>query len=152
LVRKGADIYVKGTFGTLLHDVAAWGDEDATKLLVRSGIHPWTIAYNVPPLVYAAGGGHEKIARYLLYNALNIWQEYAPQRTTTCEKWSQLAKPWEEANRPWTLQEALLRAAKGGHIKVVKLLCQYVDISKPINGIPFTTSASSGGSTEIMQM
>jgi ankyrin repeat protein len=152
LVRKGADIYVKGAFGTLLHDVAAWGDEGATKLLIRSGIHLWTIAYDVPPLVYAAGGGYKKIARYLLYDAMNTWQEYAPQRTTTCEKWNQLTKPWEEAKRPWTLQEALRRAAEGGHLEVVELLCQYVDISKPMNGIPFTTSASRGGSTEIMQI
>ena len=152
LARKGADIYVEGMLGTLLHDVAALGDEDATKLLVRSGIHPWTIAHSVPPLVYASEGGHETIVRYLLYDALDIWQRYAPQRTTTSEKWNQLTEPWDEAYRKWIFQEALCRAAEGGHLNVVELLCKHVDISKShMNGMFFTTSASRGGSTEIMK-
>ncbi|RDL30199.1 Uncharacterized protein BP5553_10477 [Venustampulla echinocandica] len=129
------------------------GGESAVKLLVRSGIHPWTLASGVPPLVYASGGGHETIVRYLLYDALNIWQRHAPQRAPTCDEWNQLTEPWDEAGRPWTLQDALHHAAKGGHLKVVELLCQHIDVSKPsISGTLFTTSASQGGSIEIMQI
>lgn len=152
LVRKGADIYVKGVFGTLLHDVAAWGDEEATKLLVRSGIHPWITAESRAPIVYASQGGHESIVRYLLDDALNIWQRDTSQRTITCEEWNRLTKPWDEAARQWTLEESLDRAAEYGHLAVVKLLCQHVDVSKPKNGRSFTTSASIGGSTEIMEI
>ncbi|KAH6704285.1 ankyrin repeat-containing domain protein [Leptodontidium sp. MPI-SDFR-AT-0119] len=152
LLRKGADIHVAGILGTLLHDVAARGDEEATKLLIRSGIHPWTIAYNVPPLVHASGGGHEPIVRYLLYIALNEWPQNAPQRATTHEKLEQLTEPWKHASLPWILQEALHRAAKGGHVEIVKLLCQHVDVSVPsINGNTFTSSAAKGGSIEIME-
>lgn len=58
-----------------------------------------------------------------------------------------------EAERQWTLHEALSRAAKGGHLAVVELLCQHVDVSKPcMSGIPFTMSASFRGSRETMQM
>ncbi|KFZ14125.1 hypothetical protein V501_03383 [Pseudogymnoascus sp. VKM F-4519 (FW-2642)] len=44
LLRKGANIYDKGVLGTLLHDVAAFGGEDATKLLVRNGRASFSIA------------------------------------------------------------------------------------------------------------
>lgn len=145
LVRKGADIYVKGVLGTLLHDVAAWGDEDATKLLVRSGIHPWTTAHSVPPLVYASEDGHESILRYLLYDALNIWQRDAPQRTMTFEESNRVTIAWDEAERQWSLHEALSRAAGRGHPAIVELLCQHVDVSKSyMKGIPLTMSASVG--------
>lgn len=138
LVRKGPDVHVKGKFGTLLHDVAAWGDEDATKRLVRSGIHPWTIANSVSPLVFASGGGHESIVRYLLYDALNIWQRDAPQHAMTFEEWNRVTIAWDEAERQWTLHETLSRAAEGGHLAVVELLCQHIDVFKPsMTGIPF---------------
>lgn len=131
LVKNRADIYVKGVFGTLLHQVAAWGDLDATDRLVRSGIHPWILENFLPPLVFASEGGHESIVRYLLYDALSIWQQCAPQHTTTSEKWNQLTEPWDETNRQWTFREALGRAAQRGHLGVVKLLCQHIEVSKP---------------------
>ena len=60
---------------------------------------------------------------------------------------------WDEAERQWTLDEALSCAAERGHLAVVELLCQYVDVSKPcMTGTPFTTSASIGGSIEVLQL
>ncbi|ELR03176.1 hypothetical protein GMDG_06002 [Pseudogymnoascus destructans 20631-21] len=60
---------------------------------------------------------------------------------------------WDEAERQWALHEALSCAAGRGHLAVVELLCQHVDVSKPcMTGTPFTMSASIGESTEVMQM
>jgi hypothetical protein len=70
----------------------------------------------------------------------------------TFEESNRATIKWDEAERQWTLHEALSRAAEGGHIAIVELLCQHVDVSKPcMTGISFTMSASIGGSTEIMQ-
>ncbi|OBT87255.1 hypothetical protein VE02_02940 [Pseudogymnoascus sp. 03VT05] len=136
-----------------LSHLLAYGDEDATKLLVRSGIHPWIAVHSVPPVVHASHAGHESIVRYLLNDALNIWQRDAPQRCMTFEESNRVTIKWDEAERQWTLHEALSCAAERGHLAVVELLCQYVDVSKPcMTGTPFTTSASIGGSIEVLQL
>ncbi|PVH68216.1 ankyrin [Cadophora sp. DSE1049] len=50
-------------------------------------------------------------------------------------------------------KEGLHRAASGGHVKIVELLCQHVSFSKPsCSGVPFTSSAAEGGSIEIMEI
>ncbi|KFY96262.1 hypothetical protein V500_02544 [Pseudogymnoascus sp. VKM F-4518 (FW-2643)] len=123
---------------------SACGDEDATKLLVRSGIHLWTTAHSVAPLVYASEGGHESIVRYLLYDALNIWQRDAPQRTMTFEEWNRVTIAWDEAERQWTLHKALSRAAEGGHLAVVELLCQHVDVGVELGPSALHNAANQG--------
>lgn len=147
---KGGRYLRESLFPTLLHDVADRGDEEAAKILVEAGIHPWTLLYRTLPFVYASAGGHEAVVRYPLYDAVDLWRREALHLQTTCEKWSKPNQPLEDSRRRWALREGLRYAASNSHVIIVKLLCHHVSVSEvSAKEIPFTSSAAEGGSIEI---
>ncbi|KAF4629990.1 hypothetical protein G7Y89_g8152 [Cudoniella acicularis] len=152
LKQKGADIHVLDySENTLLHILCLSGDKDEVELVVQSGLHPGTRnGYGVAPLVNAAGSGRVEVVQYMLCEAFDVWKQNAAKNATIVEAGDSQNIPRDTDLR--TLHESLCFAAEGGHASVVKLLCQYVDVSQPcLLDCSFTESAVKGGSVDVLQ-
>lgn len=79
-----------------------------------------------------------------------MWKQNAAKHATTAEAGD--SQNIAQDTDLWTLHKSLYFAAEGGHAPVVKLLCQYVDVSQPcLLGCSFTESAAIGGHADVVE-